>query len=274
MTAIEHYGSGASSRPPIEHVPSPPGIEAFALEGKVALVVGGATGIGYAVARSFVAAGAHVYIAGRRADVGESAAAELGATSLVVDVRDGASIDAAVDRIFAESGRLDVAVNGAGAGLNKPTVETSDDEFEAVVQTNFGGVFRSCRAEARAMMRSGGGSIVNIASMSAHVVNFPQRQGIYNASKAAVLHYTRSLAVEWAADGIRVNSVSPGYTATALTEVSRGIPERLASWQERTPLGRIADPSEIASAVLYLASGASSYATGTDIVLDGGYSLW
>lgn len=274
MTKIEAYGSGASSRPPLPRTQATPGTDAFALRDKIALIVGGATGIGYAVAQSFIAAGARVYIAGRRSDVGETAAAELGATSLVMDVRDGDSIDAAVDRILAESGRLDIAVNGAGTGLNKPTVETTDDEFDAVVQTNFGGVFRSCRAEARAMMITGGGTIVNIASMSAHVVNFPQRQGIYNASKAAILHYTRSLAVEWAADNIRVNSVSPGYTATSLTEVSRGIPERLASWQERTPLGRVADPSEIASAVLYLASDASSFATGTDILLDGGYSLW
>lgn len=274
MTGIEAYGSGASSRPPVRRTPVRPGVEAFSLADKVALVVGGATGIGYSVAETFAAAGARVYIAGRRAEAGEAAARELGATPLVLDVRDGDSIDAAVARVVAEAGRLDVAVNGAGAGLNKPTVETTDEEFDAVVQTNFGGVFRSCRAEARAMIASGGGAIVNIASMSAHVVNFPQRQAIYNASKAAIVHYTRSLAVEWAGDGIRVNSVSPGYTATALTATSRGIPGRLASWQERTPLGRVADPDEIASAVLFLASDAGSYATGTDIVLDGGYSLW
>jgi NAD(P)-dependent dehydrogenase (short-subunit alcohol dehydrogenase family) len=251
-----------------------PGPAAFSLAGKTALVVGGATGIGFAVAESFIAAGARVYIAGRRRDVGADAAARLGATSLSMDVRDGATVDAAVATILEDVGRLDVAVNGAGTGLNKPTVETTDDEFDAVVQTNFGGVFRCCRAEARAMIAGGGGTIVNIASMSAHVVNHPQRQAIYNASKAAVVHYTRSLAVEWAADGIRVNSVSPGYTATALTAVSRSMPERLASWHERTPLARVAEPAEIASAVLFLASDASAFATGTDIVLDGGYSLW
>jgi len=251
-----------------------PGPEAFSLTGRSALVIGGATGIGYAVSESLVAAGARAYIAGRRQDVGRAAAAELGATALTLDVLDGDSIDAAVARIVDETGRLDVAVNCAGTGLNKPTVETTDAEFDTVVQTNFGGVFRSCRAEARAMIAAGGGIIVNIASMSAHVVNHPQRQAIYNASKAAIVHYTRSLAVEWATDGIRVNSVSPGYTATALTAVSRSMPERLASWHERTPLGRVADPAEIASAVLFLASDASTFATGTDIVLDGGYSLW
>ena len=124
------------------------------------------------------------------------------------------------------------------------------------------------------MLPLGGGSIVNIGSMSAHVVNHPQKQAIYNASKAAILHYTRSLAVEWADRGIRVNTISPGYTETALTAVSRAIPERLASWKAKTPLGRIGQPDEMAGAILYLASNASSYVTGTDIVLDGGYRLW
>jgi NAD(P)-dependent dehydrogenase (short-subunit alcohol dehydrogenase family) len=131
MTNIEPYGSGASSRPPIPRTPTKPGIEAFALTGKVALLVGGGTGIGYAVAESFVAAGARVYIGGRREDVGRDAAAQLGATSLVMDVRDGRSVEAAVKRIVDETGRLDIAVNGAGTGLNRPTVDTTDDEFEA-----------------------------------------------------------------------------------------------------------------------------------------------
>ncbi|OJV84213.1 MAG: 3-oxoacyl-ACP reductase [Cellulomonas sp. 73-92] len=246
----------------------------FRLDGQVALVVGGASGIGRAGAQALVAAGARVYIAGRRLDVGRQTAEEIGARYLPLDVTDGASVDRAVADLLAEAGQLDVAVNGAGTGLNKATEETADEEFAMVVDTNFGGVFRCCRAEARAMLPRGHGVIVNIASMSAYVVNHPQRQAIYNASKAAVLHYTRSLAVEWADRGIRVNSISPGYTETALTAVSRSIPERLASWNAKTPLGRIATPEEIAGAIVYLASPASSFVTGTDIVLDGGYRLW
>ena len=245
-----------------------------ALTGKVALVVGGATGIGRAVAEAFVDQGATVFIAGRSKDVGQATAAEIGAEYLSMDVTDSSTVDAAIAELVGKAGRLDVAGNGAGAGLNKPTEETSDAEFARVVDVNFGGVFRCCRAEGRVMLGQGGGSIVNIASMSAHIVNHPQRQGIYNASKAAVLHYTRSLAVEWADRGIRVNSVSPGYTETAMTAVSRSIPERLASWQAGTPLGRIAKPEEIAGAVTYLSSAASSFVTGTDIVIDGGYRLW
>jgi NAD(P)-dependent dehydrogenase (short-subunit alcohol dehydrogenase family) len=242
----------------------------FSLDGRTALVIGGATGIGRAIATGFVEQGAKVYIAGRTRDAGRATAEEIGAEYVPMDVTDSDSVDAAV----ASVGRLDVAVNGAGTGLNKPTVDTTDDEFARVVDTNFAGVFRCCRAEGRAMLAAGGGSIVNIGSMSAHIVNHPQRQAVYNASKAAVVHYTRSLAVEWADRDIRVNSISPGYTETALTAVSRAIPERLASWEAGTPLGRIAKPEEIAGAAVYLASDASSYVTGTDIVIDGGYRLW
>jgi NAD(P)-dependent dehydrogenase (short-subunit alcohol dehydrogenase family) len=110
--------------------------------------------------------------------------------------------------------------------------------------------------------------------MSAHIVNHPQRQAIYNSSKAAIVHYTRSLAGEWGGDGIRVNSISPGYTETALTAVSRAMPDRLNSWLDKTPLHRIGKPDEMAGAVVYLASDASSFVTGTDIIIDGGYSIW
>lgn len=244
------------------------------LDGQVALVVGGSTGIGRAGAEALLAAGAAVYVAGRRVDVGRAAADEMGATYVPMDVRDAESVDAAVATVVGRSGHLDIAVNGAGTGLNKPTEETSDEEFAVVVDTNFGGVFRCCRAEARVMLAQGHGAIVNIASMSAYVVNHPQRQAIYNASKAAVLHYTRSLAVEWADRGVRVNSISPGYTETALTAVSRAMPERLASWNAKTPLGRVAKPAEMGGAIVFLASPASSYVTGTDIVIDGGYRLW
>jgi NAD(P)-dependent dehydrogenase (short-subunit alcohol dehydrogenase family) len=246
----------------------------FSLEGRVALVIGGSTGIGYAISSGLIKYGATVYIAGRREDVGAQSATELGARYVPLDVTDSSSVDAAVARVVSEAGRLDIAVNGAGTGLNKPTEETTDEEFDTVVDTNFAGTFRCCRAEGRVMLAQGSGSIINIASMSARVVNHPQRQGIYNASKAAIVHYTKSLAGEWGDRNIRVNSVSPGYTETALTAVSRAMPERLNSWQSKTPLGRIAKPDEIAGAVVYLASDASSFVTGSDMILDGGYSIW
>ena len=124
------------------------------------------------------------------------------------------------------------------------------------------------------MLERRSGSIINIASMSGHIVNHPQKMAVYNASKAAVLHYTRSLAVVWADHGIRVNSISPGYTATAMTAAPRANPERLLSWEQGTPLGRVARPEEMSGAIAYLASDASSFTTGTNIVVDGGYRLW
>jgi NAD(P)-dependent dehydrogenase (short-subunit alcohol dehydrogenase family) len=122
------------------------------------------------------------------------------------------------------------------------------------------------------MLAAGSGAIVNIASMSGHVVNVPQVQATYNASKSAVIMLTKSLAVEWAARGVRVNSISPGYVETALTARSRAMPERLDEWLRRTPMGRIGQPDEIAGAVLYLVSDAASYVTGSDLVIDGGYT--
>jgi NAD(P)-dependent dehydrogenase (short-subunit alcohol dehydrogenase family) len=246
----------------------------FSLEGRVAFVIGGATGIGYAVSGGLIKYGATVIIGGRSGDVGLQSARELGAAYIPIDVTDSDSVDDAITRIVKEHGRLDVAVNGAGTGLNKPTVETNDEEWSRVYETNITGTFRCCRAEGRVMLEQGSGSIINIASMSAHIVNHPQRQAAYNSSKSAIVHYTKSLAGEWGADGIRVNSISPGYTETALTAVSRAMPERLNSWLEKTPLGRIGKPDEMAGAVVYLASDASSFVTGTDIIIDGGYSLW
>ena len=246
----------------------------FTLEGKVALVFGGATGIGYASAAALSQFGATVYIGGRREDVGAQASSELGVTFLPIDVTDSASVDAAVARIVDEQGRLDVSVNSFGARLNKPAEDTTDEEWLTVFETNINGVFRSCRAAGRVMLAQGGGSIINIASMSAHAVNRPQRQAAYNASKAAVVQYTKSLAGEWGPATIRVNSVSPGYTETAMTALSRSKPEMVEAWLSKTPLNRFAKPDEIAGIVVYLASDASAFVTGSDFVLDGGYTVW
>lgn len=246
----------------------------FRLDGRVALVVGGASGIGFAAAAALAEYGATLYIGGRRADIGAQAAAELGGTYVPLDVTDTASVDAAFVRISEEAGRLDISVHGAGARLNKPAEDTTDEEWHTVFETNIHGVFRCSRAAGRVMLEQGAGSIVNIASMSAIAVNRPQRQAAYNATKAAVVQYSKSLAGEWAPRNIRVNTVSPGYTETAMTEIGRGKPELADVWLAGTPMGRFARPDEIAGAVLYLASDASTYVTGSDIVLDGGYTIW
>lgn len=237
-------------------------------------MIGGASGIGLAVAAALVQHGAEVMIASRRPDVVAEAAASIGAIPRTVDAVDTASVDALVEEAERTIGPLRIAVNSAGARLNVPAEDTTDAEWDGVFDTNVGAVRRACRAIGTRMLARGEGSIVNIASISASIVNTPQTQSAYNASKAAVVAYTRSIAAEWAPRGVRVNAISPGYTVTAMTERSRSDPQRLRAWLDRTPQGRIADPSEIAGAAVFLASDAASFVTGHDLVVDGGYTLW
>jgi NAD(P)-dependent dehydrogenase (short-subunit alcohol dehydrogenase family) len=200
----------------------------------------------------------------------------LGAEALFVstDVRITASIDAMVDRVCSALGGIDVLVNNAGIAKSTPAQETTDDEWREMFEVNVTGVFRCCRSVGRRMLERGRGAIVNVASMSGSIVNKPQPQVAYNASKAAVIQLTKSLAVEWAARGVRVNSVSPGYIETDMTRWGLETPELRRIWTESTPMGRVGQTDEIALAVLYLASDASAFATGTDLIVDGGYTCW
>jgi NAD(P)-dependent dehydrogenase (short-subunit alcohol dehydrogenase family) len=241
--------------------------------GRVALVVGGTAGIGLAAAQLLVELGATVFVAGRNSAQGEQSATDIGASFVRVDVADARSVDAAVAEVVERAGRLDMSVNGAATDLNRPAEDLTDEEFLHILDINVGGVFRGCQAAGRVMLAQGGGAIVNIASMSGYIVNYPQTLSAYASSKAAVLHLTRALAVEWGERGVRVNSVSPGYTATAMTARSRAMPERLKEWNAASPLGRIAEPHDIAGAIAYLLSDLSAFTTGTDIVVDGGYRL-
>lgn len=249
------------------------GMNRFRVDGRVALVTGGAGGIGLAAAQMLVEAGAEVRIGDLDPSVGETAAASIGARFIALDVSSTVSVDSAVEKILATDGRLDIGVNCAGIRhLGSGAEGLTDDEWAMVMDVNSTGMFRSCRAEGRAMLAAGTGAIVNIASMSGHIVNRPQPQSAYNVSKSSVLMLTKSLAVEWASRGVRVNSISPGYIETALTARSRAMPERLQEWLFRTPMGRIGKPEDIAAAVLYLASDASSFVTGSDLSIDGGYT--
>ncbi|MCW5950750.1 MAG: SDR family oxidoreductase [Propionibacteriaceae bacterium] len=244
------------------------------VDGQVALVTGGATGIGYAVAETLKANGATVYLAGRRRDAGEQAAAQLEARFIELDVTDTASVELAVGSIVELEGRLDIDINSAGAGGGWEAESITDEEWRRVFDVNLDGVFRTCRAVGKVMIGQGSGAIVNIASMSGVIVNHPQKSSPYNTAKAGVIHFSRSIAMEWAPYGIRVNVVSPGYTVTAMTRYSRSQPDRIKAWLERVPLNRLADPVEMAGAVAFLASPAASYITGQNLVADGGYSVW
>ncbi|NLD58446.1 MAG: SDR family oxidoreductase [Clostridiales bacterium] len=246
----------------------------FGLEGKVALVTGGGRGIGQFVACELSKAGAEIVIL-VRSDFQETVdmirAAGGRAWGIRCDVTKQEDVRAAIGEIVERSGRLDIVFNNAGVCVHKSAFESTIEEFREVVDINLTGEYIVAVEAARAMIKLGiRGSIINMASMSAGIVNLPQWQASYNASKAGVIHMTRSLAMEWIEHGIRVNSISPGYIATPM---STDVPEDLKqAWYKLIPMGRMGWPSELIPPILYLASPASGYTTGTDVLVDGGYS--
>jgi NAD(P)-dependent dehydrogenase (short-subunit alcohol dehydrogenase family) len=254
-------------------------IEAFDLTSRVAIVTGGANGIGREIVRVLATAGATVAVAdidmvGAGAAVAEEVTAGHHALVVGVDVTRSAQVTGMVKKIQAEFGRIDILVNDAGICLNIPAEDMDDGSWRRVLAVNLDGTFRCSREVGRVMLAAGRGSIVNIASMSGFVVNWPQPQAAYNASKAAVIQLTRSLASEWASRGVRVNSVSPGYIGTDMTKRGMATAGWGETWLERSPMGRIGTPRDVAHAVLYLVSDAAAFATGTNLVVDGGYSVW
>jgi NAD(P)-dependent dehydrogenase (short-subunit alcohol dehydrogenase family) len=256
-------------------------LEKLRLDGKVAVVTGAGQGIGAACARALAEAGAKVVVCDMLADRVESSVAELKKLGLDVrgmtlDVTKSADVDAVAARVKKELGSVDILVNNAGVARSDVRAEdTSDEHWRFHLDVNLDGVFWCCRAFGRIMLEEGKGAIVNIGSMSGFIVNKPQPQSFYNASKAAVHHLTRSLAAEWAPRGVRVNAVAPTYIETPLT--SFGIkenPEMYKTWLDMTPMARVGQPDEIASVVHFLASDASSLMTGSIVLADGGYVCW
>jgi NAD(P)-dependent dehydrogenase (short-subunit alcohol dehydrogenase family) len=251
-------------------------LDRFSLAGKTALVTGAGQGIGQAFSMALAEAGADVAVV----DINPTTAAEVAgdiaalgvrAMALTVDVRDSDQVQGMVDTIMDRWGHLDIGVNNAGIGSWAAGEEMTDEQWRSVMSINLDAVFYCCRAEGRAMLAQGHGKIINTASMSARIVNRPQKQVSYNASKAGVVHLTRSLATEWADRGICVNCISPGYTRTSLVgQVAHLVP----GWLQDTPMGRMAETSDLQGALVYLASPASDYVTGHELVVDGGFTLW
>ena len=252
----------------------------YDLKGRVAAITGGGQGIGLACAQALGEAGARVVVLDLLPDRVESAVAELKGRGIEaaghqLDVTKSAQVDEVAARIEAELGPVAILVNNAGiARSNVRAEDTSDEHWRLHMEVNLDGLFWCCRAFGRQMLESGAGSIVNIGSMSGLVVNKPQPQSFYNASKAAVHHLTKSLAAEWGLRGVRVNAVAPTYVETPLTRFGMQDQSMYPTWLDMTPMRRVGQPDEIASVVLFLASDAASLLTGSVVVADGGYTCW
>jgi NAD(P)-dependent dehydrogenase (short-subunit alcohol dehydrogenase family) len=241
------------------------------LAGMNAIVIGGSSGIGASIAEGFVREGARVGIIGRRREKIDAVLSTLnktrtGAVGRAADMRGKQACADAIDAVTREFGKLDILVNSQGITVVKPSAELTEDEYLSVIDTNLNSVFFCCQA-AYPHLKTNGGAIISISSLAGHR-GWPLAVH-YSASKHGVLAITQTLATEWAADGIRVNSISPGYFRTELTSTLK--PERAALATSRTPMGRFGDLPEIAGAAVFLASKEASYVTGADIAVDGGF---
>ena len=257
-------------------------LDSFRLDGKAAIVTGASRGIGRAIALGLAEAGADVAILYEKAHTqAESLLAEVQALgrarSYVQQVDVGSSADVAAMAAEAERrfGRVDILVNNAGIAHNAPAEDMTEAEWERMIRINLTSVFLCCQAVGRLMIRQRSGVIVNVGSLSARIVNFPQKQAHYNAAKAGVHLLSKCLAVEWAPHNIRVNVLVPGYIHTELVDpfLEKHAEAAAEHWLKPSVQNRFGRPDELAAAAVYLASDASSFMTGEEMVIDGGYTL-
>ena len=255
-------------------------IERMRLDGKKGYVTGGARGIGKCTATAFAEAGADVAIVDLDFETAEKTAEEIASATgrkivpIQTDCTDPKAVDAMIQQVVSELGGLDFCHNNAGICINAPAEEMTYEQWNKVIDCNLNGIFLTDIAAGKYMLAHGGGSIINTASMSAHIVNVPQPQCAYNASKAAVIQLTKSLAIEWAKRGVRVNSISPGYIGTELTLNSPTLIPLIEQWNAIAPLGRLGKPEELESICVYLAGDTSTFTTGSDFIIDGAFTCF
>lgn len=254
-------------------------LDQFKLDGKVAIVTGGAMGLGQAMATALAQAGANIVIADIKEDVAKATATTIRetegvkTTALKVDVTDPDQVQQMVNDVVDEYGKIDILVNNAGMTINAKAEEMTYEQWNKVINLNLNGVFLVAQAVGRQMIKQGYGSIINTSSMSGLIANKPQEQSSYNASKAGVIMLTKSLAMEWSKYNIKVNTIAPGYMKTELTKpfFEQG-GSMIDDWMGFTPMGRPGLPEELGGIVVYLASDASSFAQGSVFTIDGGYT--
>jgi len=252
-------------------------LDAFDLSGKVAVVTGGNTGLGEAFAGALAEVGANVALAARTRERSKEVAAEIKASggeaiAVDLDVKEPDQVERMLGEVTQRLGPVDVLVNNAGVCYHRPAAEVPREEWLNTFEVNVHGLWYCAQTVGKQMIERGGGVIVNTGSISAMIVNRPQWQPAYNASKAAVHQLTKSLAAEWAPHNVRVNALAPGYVKTAMAPVDE--PRFRQHWIEDAPMQRYALPEELGPSLIYLASDASSFMTGSVLVVDGGYTLW
>jgi len=255
-------------------------VERMRLDGKVGFVTGGARGIGKCTATAFAEAGADVAIVDMDIEEAKKTAAEIAEATgrktiaIKTDVTDEQQVNDMVKQVVSELGGLHFCHANAGICINEAADKMTYAQWLKVINVNLNSIFLTDTIAGKYMLENGGGSIINTASMSAHIVNVPQPQCAYNASKAGVIQLTKSLAVEWAKRNVRVNSISPGYIATELISTNQTLVPLIEKWNAYSPIGRMGKPEELMSICVYLAGDTCAFTTGSDFILDGAFTCF